>query len=219
MKINEPVTQNEVKMREGSVLVSKTNLKGMITYVNQDFMDISGYSKEELIGKNHNIVRHPDMPPEAFKWLWDELKADNTWAAPVKNRAKNGDYYWVNANVSPIRENGKIVEYMSVRTRPSEEVIKQSDQLYQDINSGKVSLEKTGLQKFIGSIGKIKTSSWLYFSFGLATIFMMLSGLLLISGSVPGSIGIALFCGAIVTLIAGILSVRNYSKPLEYFTQ
>ena len=74
MKINEPVTQNEVKMKEGSILVSKTNLKGIITYVNQDFIDISGFKESELIGKNHNMIRHPDMPPEAFQWLWDDLK-------------------------------------------------------------------------------------------------------------------------------------------------
>ena len=110
MKINEPVTQNEVKMKEGSILVSKTNLKGIITYVNQDFIDISGFKESELIGKNHNMIRHPDMPPEAFQWLWDDLKEGMVWTAPVKNRAKTGDYYWVNANVSPIKKNGQVVE-------------------------------------------------------------------------------------------------------------
>ena len=110
MKINEPVTQKEVKMKQGSILVSKTNLKGIITYVNRDFVEISGFSAAELIGKNHNVVRHPDMPAAAFQWLWDDVKAGIPWTAPVKNRAKSGDHYWVMANVSPIYEDGKIVD-------------------------------------------------------------------------------------------------------------
>ena len=140
MKINQPVTQREVKMRQGSILVSETDLKGIITYVNQDFIDISGYSEEELLGKNHNLVRHPDMPPEAFQWLWDDLKAGFPWTAPVKNRAKNGDHYWVHANVSPIVKDGQVVEYMSVRTRPDDATIAAAEHLYSDINAGGASL-------------------------------------------------------------------------------
>ena len=112
MKNNQPVTQQEVMMHEGSVLVSKTDLKGRITYVNQDFIDISGFSESELIGSSHNIVRHPDMPAAAFKWLWDDLQAGKPWTAAVKNRCKNGDHYWVIANVSPIYQDGKVVATM-----------------------------------------------------------------------------------------------------------
>ncbi|MDO9393377.1 MAG: PAS domain-containing protein, partial [Methylotenera sp.] len=93
MKINMPVTQHEHELKESSQIVSKTDLKGKITFVNRDFIDISGYTEEELLGQSHNIVRHPDMPPEAFADLWNTVKAGKPWIGIVKNRCKNGDYY------------------------------------------------------------------------------------------------------------------------------
>ncbi len=140
MKINEPVTDHEVKLRDGQELVTKTNLKGIITYTNPDFVEISGFSREELVGKNHNLVRHPDMPPAAFKDLWETLKLGRPWSKLVKNRCKNGDYYWVKANVTPIFHNGEIVEYMSVRTRPSQEEIEQATALYAKLKRNEASL-------------------------------------------------------------------------------
>ena len=111
MKINEPVTQKEVDFPKDSILVSKTDTKGIITYCNRAFIEISGFSEKELIGKNHNMVRHPDMPAAAFKDLWDTVQQDKPWTGIVKNRAKNGDHYWVRAIVSPIYLNGRIVVY------------------------------------------------------------------------------------------------------------
>ncbi|WP_415885139.1 methyl-accepting chemotaxis protein [Neptuniibacter sp. QD37_6] len=140
MKINEPVTDREVKLRDGQELVTKTNLKGIITYTNPDFIEISGFSHDELVGKNHNVVRHPDMPPAAFKDLWDTLKLGRPWSKLVKNRCKNGDYYWVKANVTPIFRNGEIVEYMSVRTRPSQDEIEQAAALYAKLKRNEVTL-------------------------------------------------------------------------------
>lgn len=140
MKINNPVTNNEVFMQPGKPIVSKTDLKGSITYANQNFVDISGYSRDELLGKNHNIVRHPDMPPEAFAWLWEVIKGDMPWRGIVKNRCKNGDFYWVEAYVSPIRENGHTVGYMSVRNIPKHEDVRAAEALYQAIRQGKASL-------------------------------------------------------------------------------
>jgi len=137
MKKNMPVTDNEVVMTEGQTLVSKTNLKGSITYVNPDFISISGYSEEELIGKNHNVVRHPDMPPAAFKDLWDTVKQGRPWNGIVKNRCKNGDFYWVNASVIPITQNGQEVEYMSVRSKPTAEMVSNAEALYKEINAGR----------------------------------------------------------------------------------
>ena len=102
MRINTPVTDNEVVMQEGQTIVSETNLKGIITYVNRTFLDMSGFSRDELMKKNHNIVRHPDMPAEAFQDLWDTCKAGEPWIGIVKNRCKNGDFYWVEANVTPV---------------------------------------------------------------------------------------------------------------------
>ncbi|WP_230874748.1 PAS domain-containing protein [Methylomonas sp. LL1] len=107
MKINHPVTDREVMMKPGTILVTRTNLKGIITYANDAFIEISGFTKDELIGVNHNIVRHPDMPPAAFEDLWQCLKNQKPWSAPVKNRTKSGDYYWVEANVTPVYKNAK----------------------------------------------------------------------------------------------------------------
>ncbi len=142
MKINMPVTDHEIVMQEGQTLVSKTDLKGTLTYVNQGFLDISGFTTEELIGKNHNIVRHPDMPPEAFADLWATLKKGRPWTALVKNRCKNGDYYWVVANATPVFQNGQVVEYMSVRSKPTPEQVRQAEALYMDLKDGKVALNE-----------------------------------------------------------------------------
>jgi aerotaxis receptor len=116
MKNNQPVTQREVHFPPNTYLVSRTDLKGVITYANDAFVDISGFSREELIGKNHNLVRHPDMPEAAFRDLWTTVKSGLPWRGLVKNRCKNGDFYWVEAFVVPLKKNGQPTGYMSVRT-------------------------------------------------------------------------------------------------------
>ena len=95
MRTNLPVSQKEVLLTEKTLIVSKTDIKGVITYINKDFLEISGFSAAELIGHPHNIVRHPDMPVEAFADLWRTLKENRPWTGLVKNRCKNGDFYWV----------------------------------------------------------------------------------------------------------------------------
>jgi len=137
---NAYVSQKEVPFQDGEVLISKTDTKGILTYCNDAFERISGYSREELIGKSHNIVRHPDMPKQAFKWLWDTLKAERPWRGLVKNRCKSGDHYWVRATVAPIMEGGSIVGYVSVRRPPTRAQIAEAESLYRDLNqhSGEV---------------------------------------------------------------------------------
>lgn len=136
MKKNLPVTGIEKPFTSGTI-VSKTDLKGAITYANEAFIELSGFSREELLGKNHNLVRHPDMPPAAFAWLWDTIKTGQPWRGIVKNRCKNGDHYWVEAFVVPVKENGRIVEYMSVRSPVSREQISSAETLYRELNAGK----------------------------------------------------------------------------------
>ena len=140
MKINLPVSQAEKPFPHGKYLVSKTDLKGTITYANDAFVDLSGFSREELIGKNHNLVRHPDVPPQAFEDLWRTIQDGLPWRGVVKNRAKNGDHYWVEAFVVPERENDRTVGYMSVRSQPSREQVKQADALYRQLNETKATL-------------------------------------------------------------------------------
>lgn len=136
MRTNLPVTNNEVVMKPEQNIVSKTTPKGVITYVNRDFIEISGFTEQELLGQAHNIVRHPDMPQAAFKDLWDTVQQGKPWRGIVKNRCKNGDYYWVEANVTPIWENGRVVEYMSVRRKPTPQQIQEAEALYAQMNNG-----------------------------------------------------------------------------------
>jgi methyl-accepting chemotaxis protein len=130
MRINQPCTQKEVKLNEQHLIVSKTDLKGRITYVNKDFLEISGFADQELIGEPHNIVRHPDMPVEAFEDFWRTLKEGRPWTGYVKNRCKNGDHYWVLANAAPIVENGQVTGYLSVRRKASDEAIAAHEAAY-----------------------------------------------------------------------------------------
>ncbi len=128
------VSQREVPFPANATLVSKTDTKGVTTYANDAFVSISGFSREELVGKSHNIVRHPDMPPQAFKWLWDTLKSGRPWRGVVKNRCKNGDHYWVQATVVPLMDYDKTVGYMSVRRAPTREMVAEAEALYRQLN-------------------------------------------------------------------------------------
>jgi PAS domain S-box-containing protein len=118
-------------------LVSITDLTGTITYANPEFCEIAGYSLNELIGQHHNIVRHPDMPKATFEDLWQKLKRGDSWRGMVKNRCKNGDYYWVDAYVTPLLENGKITGYQSVRAFPSKQQKSDAQKLYNKLNQNK----------------------------------------------------------------------------------
>ena len=116
MRVNLPISTQEYAFPKGQTLVSTTDLKGRILYCNPMFIEVSGYDKEELLGQPHNIVRHPDMPEEAYRDMWETIASGRPWSAPVKNRRKNGDFYWVMANVTPLMEGDRPSGYMSVRT-------------------------------------------------------------------------------------------------------
>ena len=131
MRNNQPVTNHEVVLNDDTLIVSKTDIKGQITYINRDFLEISGFTEAELIGQPHNIVRHPDMPIEAFADMWADLKAGRPWTGMVKNRCKNGDFYWVLATATPMRENGQVVGYISVRRKPTRQQVEASEAAYQ----------------------------------------------------------------------------------------
>jgi len=137
MKKNLPITNHERVVESHERIISSTNLKGAIEHVNQDFLNISGFTEEELLHKNHNIVRHPDMPPAAFQQAWDYLKADKQWKGIVKNRCKNGGFYWVDAFITPVKENDKVVGYESVRYKPKKEHIERAEKVYKRLNAGK----------------------------------------------------------------------------------
>ena len=123
MRKNLPITDVETLLPEDQFIYSRTDLKGKITETNDAFCQISGFTREEMLGQPHNMVRHPEMPSAAFEDLWRDLKAGLPWRGILKNRRKDGGYYWVVANVSPVREHGQVVGYQSVRSRPSREEV------------------------------------------------------------------------------------------------
>jgi methyl-accepting chemotaxis protein len=127
----------EYILTKNDLIVSKTDLKGIITFVNDDLVRITGYSRAELIGASHNIFRHPDMPKEAFSDLWKTIKHQFTWSGLVKNKTKSGGFYWVRANVTPIYENEKIIGYMSVRRKPDANNVREIEKIYADMRAGK----------------------------------------------------------------------------------
>lgn len=136
MRNNQPVTQREYKIAEGVTLMSTTDSHGKITYANDAFVEVSGFSREELNGSPHNLVRHPDMPAAAFADMWATLKAGRPWTAIVKNRRKNGDHYWVRANAIPLKRKGQNVGYMSVRTTATPAEVAAAESLYARMNNG-----------------------------------------------------------------------------------
>ena len=138
MKLNLPVNNIEKDLPATYNILSTTNLKGTITYTNKDFTDISGFTTEELQGFNHNIVRHPDMPPAAFADLWSTLKSEKPWMGIVKNRCKDGSYYWVDAYVTPIGSPNNIHEYQSVRTKPDTNIVRRAEHIYKQLINGKL---------------------------------------------------------------------------------
>lgn len=138
-----PTTAVERLLDPRIPIVTKTDLKGRITYANPAFVEISGFTLEELLGQPHNVVRHPDMPRDAFKDLWDTARRDEPWKGLVKNRCKDGGYYWVDAYVTPLTQNGEKIGYMSVRSKPSDTQKGEAEALYKAINAGSASFPFT----------------------------------------------------------------------------
>ncbi len=150
------------------MLLSTTDLKGRVTYANDAFCQMAGYNINELIGHGHNIVRHNDMPKAAFKNLWDFIQQGHSWMGPVKNHCKNGDHYWVNAYVTPITdENGKTIEYQSVRTKPTKEVTARAEKYYKQVNTNKVPYRQ--------KLTNVDMTSYLQSVLILISIFLLIS--------------------------------------------
>ena len=204
MKRNLPVTQTEHKLTGETRIVSTTDLKGALSYVNQDFLEISGFSEDELLGHNHNVVRHPDMPPAAFQNLWDDIKQGKSWMGIVKNRCKNGDYYWVDAFVTPIKEGNQITGYQSVRLRPEEKYVKTASAFYKRLWKP-MPLWRRLLSKLRPALmGRI----W------LGNIASVLTGAL-IALAAGGSLSPALIIGLLAMLITGGVFAKLIARPWQ----
>nr|WP_298414429.1 PAS domain-containing methyl-accepting chemotaxis protein [uncultured Halomonas sp.] len=157
MRNNQPVTQKEYVIDDDKFLISRTDLKGRITFVNDAFIEVSGFDKEELIGAPHNIVRHPDMPEAAFIDFWETLEAGETWNGLVKNRRKNGDFYWINASATPLFEKGEVQGYASVRTKALPEECDRAERIYAQLREGRAK----GIRLNRGQIERMGMTGWL----------------------------------------------------------
>lgn len=186
MKNNKHVTNVEKNLTDSDSIVSNTDLKGIITYANDTFVRISGYSREELIGVPHNIVRHPDMPPEAFADLWRSMKAGRPWTGVVKNRCKNGDHYWVLATAAPIHVNDQVVGYMSVRSKVGREQIEAVDPVYRLFREGKARNLRIQDGKIVkaGLLEQFKLSKDCNIKFRLVATLALLTMLMLTAGGI-----------------------------------
>ena len=131
--MNRPDPIDEEYTFEKGLIVSSTDLKGIITYANRKFCEISGYTKDELVGKNHNIVRHPDMPKAAFKEVWDTIQSGKEWTGIVKNLRKDGRYYWVYSHISPIVVDGEVTGYTAARRPASETEVAETMPIYREL--------------------------------------------------------------------------------------
>ncbi|MDP1925951.1 MAG: methyl-accepting chemotaxis protein [Thiobacillus sp.] len=228
MRSNLPVTNVEYVLNDDETIVSKTDVHGNITYVNQAFVDVSGFTEDELLGAPQNIERHPDMPAAAFVDFWHSLKSGKAWTGMVKNRCKNGDHYWVEANAAPIIENRQVVGYSSIRMKPSRAQIQAADSAYRAIKAGDTSLkiqdgqavrqtwlQRTGLMRAYS----IKTLLVLAVS-AMAALFGVIGVLAWLATSSEGtfylnSLMVIAALGVPMAGAFGVLSYRSVVLPLQ----
>lgn len=200
MRKNLPLTGYEQSFGHTQRLISATDASGVILYCNDEFEAISGFTRAELIGSEHNIVRHPEMPAAIYEHMWQCLKAGKCWMGIVKNRCKNGDHYWVEAFITPIFEHGKVVGYESVRTRPKREQVDRASALYTAMNEGKLPSATT--QTFIAQLRQN--------ALPMALGAISASFVWLASSSLFGA-GIAFACA----VLAGFASNRQFNRRVE----
>lgn len=221
MRNNQPVTQREFELPEGATLMSTTDPESHLLYANEAFVHVSGFTREELQGQPHNIVRHPDMPREAFADMWATLQQGLPWTALVKNRRKDGDHYWVRANAVPVVRDGVTVSFMSVRTKPSREEIAGAEALYRDMREGRAGGRRFhhGVMLRSGVAGAFNLRKTLTVRGRIrATMFMMWLMVLLIAAPLAATMAALGKVAAVVALGAAITSFileRQFAEPME----
>jgi aerotaxis receptor len=220
MRDNQPVTQREYSFPDDVTLMSTTDTDSHIRYANEAFVEVSGFSREEILGQPHNIVRHPDMPPEAFADMWATLKGGQSWTALVKNRRKNGDHYWVRANAAPVIRGGAITGYMSVRTKPAPDEVAAAESLYKRFREGKADglafhkgiIVRTGFMAWT-SLFQVMTVAWrIRLAFAIAALVAILvAGIAGVSGATLGFVAAGVVAGA---LLGAALLQYQVASPL-----
>ncbi|MFP1879321.1 methyl-accepting chemotaxis protein [Lonsdalea quercina] len=217
MRVNTPVTQQEYSLSADTTLMSTTDIKSHITYANSAFIRVSGFDAEELMGQPHNIVRHPDMPPAAFADMWYTLQQGDSWTGMVKNRRRNGDYYWVRANVTPVYHNDKLSGYISVRNTPEAEEVKAAAALYDAVIKQQAGRRKfykglvvrTGLLSVLSLFQKMPVRWRLrcaVLAGGMIPFLLSLSG----AGILPQA-----FASLLTMLLLDIFLQQQIARPLQ----
>ncbi|PIT03838.1 chemotaxis protein [Bradyrhizobium nitroreducens] len=229
MRKNFPVTDVEYPVSDETLIVSRTDLKGKLTYFNEDFIAAAGFTSAELMNQPHNIVRHPDMPPEAFDNLWDTLKAGKPWLGAVKNRRKNGDFYWVLATASPIRENGQVKGYTSIRTKLPADQRRLAEEVYAAIREKRshgyridagIIRRRSWLDRFSVFTGTLKAR--LVTTMVLQALFMLalsIVGALSTSGSTSLILAALAVVGTAIVSFAGLSTMRAIQGPMQQLNE
>ena len=206
MRNNQPVTQREFDYTDDATLMSVTDTQSHITYANAAFVAVSGFDREDIIGQPHNMVRHPDIPKEAFADMWRTLQGGQSWSALVKNRRKDGDHYWVRANAAPVRRNNQLVGYMSVRTKPTRDEVQAAEALYKEIREGRADsralhkglLIRTGIMRWT-SVLQTASVGWRLGAGALASAGIVV-GACAAAGVAAGTLGVVAGAAAVAAL-------------------
>jgi aerotaxis receptor len=210
MRNIQPVTQREFAYADDATLMSVTDTQSHITYANAAFIAVSGFDREPILGQPHNVVRHPDMPKEAFADMWRTLQGGQAWSALVKNRRMDGDHYWVRANAAPVRRNDQLVGYMSVRTKPTRDEVQAAEVLYREMREGRSShralfkgvLIRTGVMRW-ASVLQTASVGWRLGAGAVASTGIVI-GACAAAGLAAGTLGIvagAAFTAALVNVL------------------
>ena len=219
MRNNQPITQREYELGENVTLMSTTDPQSYVRYANAAFIEVSGFDLEEIKGEPHNLVRHPDMPREAFADMWSTLKGGEPWTALVKNRRKDGDHYWVRANAVPVVRGGEQIGFMSVRTKPSRSEISATELLYKQFREGKASGKRfyKGLIRRRGWLAFLSIGQWLPVRWRIRATFLSLAILLLAYEGLVTAFDKPIFVvGSLLSLLVAILLLESQiSRPIE----
>ena len=220
MNKNKPVTQRELDWPAEWMLVSTTDQQGRITHCNRAFVEVSGYGYDELLGQPHNLVRHPDMPPEAFQDMWATIGRGRPWSGMVKNRCKNGDHYWVLAHATPVLEDGKPKGYVSVRLKPTREQVQAAEALYARIAQERASGRQI-VRLHAGGVRRVGWRDWPYRIHRLTltqrVAIMMGSGAGILAGMTAAGLHPWASTGVMAALMGGFAGwfYRSVGLPLH----
>ncbi|WP_144112932.1 PAS domain-containing methyl-accepting chemotaxis protein [Paraburkholderia sp. BCC1886] len=223
MRNNQPVSGHEYDFPSSHMLVSATDLSGRIQYCNPAFIAVSGFTRDELIGEPHNLIRHPDMPREAFADMWTTIRDGRPWTALVKNRRKNGDHYWVQANVTPVVEKGKVVGYLSVRVKPERDAVRDAEALYARMRAGQAqgwalrrgAAVRTGLRGRLQAMLRLPVATRAAFGYAATPLALLATGLAAWQGTPPTPFWMAVGVATLINLASWRVLKGQLGTPIR----